>query len=88
VNTGNLFTKTIMTTTTFTITGTPASGLVSSFMLQLINGGSQTINWWSGVKWPSATAPGLSVSGTDVLSFYTINGGTTWFGFLIGKGMA
>lgn len=85
---GNYFTKTISGSTTFTTSGTPATGNVASFVLDLTNGGSATVTWWSGVKWASGTAPTLTVSGRDVLGFFTHDGGTTWNGFVLGKAMA
>lgn len=85
---GNYFTKTISTTTTFTVSNTASSGTVNSFILDLTNGGSSTVNWWSGVKWAGGTAPTLTASGRDVLGFFTEDGGTTWNGFVLGKAMA
>mgnify|MGYP003704492407 CR=1 FL=1 len=85
---GNYFTKTISGTTTFTISNAASSGTVNSFILQLTNGGSQTVNWWSGVKWAGGTAPTLTASGYDDLGFFSIDGGTTWQGFVLGKAMA
>lgn len=85
LTTGNCFTKTISGTTTFTVSNVPSSGTVASFILDLTNGGSATINWWSGVKWPGGVAPSLTASGRDALGFYTYDGGTTWTGVLIGK---
>lgn len=85
---GNYFTKTISGTTTFTISNTASSGTVNSFILDLTNGGSATVNWWSGVKWAGGTAPTLTASGRDVLGFFTEDGGTTWNGFVLGKAMA
>ena len=85
---GNYFTKTISGTTTFTISNTASSGTVNSFILDLTNGGSATVNWWSGVKWAGGTAPTLTSSGRDVLGFFTEDGGTTWNGFVLGKAMS
>jgi hypothetical protein len=82
---GNYFTKTITTTTTFTVTNTPTTGIVGSFILDLTNGGAFTITWWSGVKWASGTAPTLTASGRDCLGFFTHDGGATWTGLLLGK---
>jgi hypothetical protein len=84
---GNVFSKTISTTTTFTVSNVPASGSVASFILDLTNGGSATVNWWSGVKWSYGLAPGLTTSGRDVLGFFTYDGGSTWNGFLLGSDM-
>jgi hypothetical protein len=85
---GNYFTKTITATTTLTVTNVAASGSVSAFVLQLTNGGSQTVNWFSGVDWPAATPPTLTASGVDVLAFFSHDGGTTWYGFVLGQAMA
>lgn len=80
-----VFTKTISGVTTFTVTGTPASGAVSSFMLDLTNGGSAAITWWSGMKWAGGTAPTLTTAGRDLLGFMTYDAGTTWTGMLLAK---
>lgn len=85
VATGNLFTKTISGATTLTVSNVPASGTLASFILDLTNGGSAAITWWSGVKWAGGAAPTLTAAGRDVLGFYTHDGGTTWTGLLLGK---
>lgn len=85
VATGNLFTKTISGATSLTVSNVPASGTLASFILDLTNGGSATITWWSGVKWAGGTAPTLTAAGRDVLGFYTHDGGTTWTGLLMSK---
>jgi hypothetical protein len=87
LNLGNYFTKTISTTTTFTVSNTASSGTVSSFILDLTNGGASTVNWFSGVKWAGGTAPTLTTAGRDVLGFFTEDGGTTWNSFVLGKDM-
>ncbi len=76
--TGNLFTKTISGVTTLTISNALAAGNVNSFVLELTNGGSAVITWFSGVKWAGGTAPTLTASGKDILGFYSHDGGTTW----------
>ena len=63
----------------------PSSGTGVSFILDLTNGGSSAITWWSGVKWAGGTAPTLTASGRDVLGFFTHDGGTTWTGLVLGK---
>lgn len=82
---GNYFTKTISGATTLTVSNVPSSGTAVSFILDLTNGGSATVTWWSGVKWPNGAAPTLTSSGRDVLAFYTYDGGSTWNGFMVGK---
>ena len=80
---GNYFTKTISGTTTFTVSNVATSGDVAAFVLILTNGGSATVNYFSGVTWAGGTAPTLTSSGTDLLGFFTIDGGTTWRGLVL-----
>ena len=48
-----------------------------------------TFNYPSSVDWPSGTAPDAPADGeTDVLVFYTEDGGTTYYGFQAGDAMA
>ena len=86
---GNVVSGTVDTgTTTFTFSNPPASANSGSFTLILTNGGSQTVNWPGSVDWAAATAPTLTTSGVDVLTFTTIDGGTIWYGFAAGLAMA
>ncbi len=85
LKTGNLFTKTISTATTFTVSNVVPSGQTNSFILELTNAGSQMITWWPGMKWTGGTTPVLTVNGVDILGFYTHDGGTTWRGILMSK---
>lgn len=48
--------------------------------LLLTNGGSYNVIWNSNILWPGGTAPTLTPSGTDMLTFITPNGGVSWFG--------
>lgn len=79
------FSKTISGATTFTVSNVPSTGIAGSFILDLTNGGSAAVTWWSGVKWAGGTAPTLTASGRDVLGFYTYDAGTTWTGLVLGK---
>ena len=86
---GNVVSGTVDTgTTTFTFSNPPASANSGSFTLILTNGGSQTVYWPGAVDWAAATAPTLTTSGVDVLTFTTIDGGTIWYGFAAGLAMA
>jgi hypothetical protein len=83
--TANYFTKTISGATTLTVSNVPATGTAASFILDLTNGGSATVTWWTGVKWAGGTAPTLTAAGVDILGFYTHDGGTTWRGLVLAK---
>ena len=85
---GNYFTKTISGATTLTVSNVASSGSVSAFVLELTNGGSAAVTFFSGVTWAAATPPTLTAAGVDTLAFFTTNGGTTWRGFVLGLGMA
>jgi len=89
LNDGNSVSATVdISETTFTFSDPTASDELCGFTLTLTNGGSQTVNWPASVDWAAATAPTLTAAGVDVLVFYTIDGGTIWYGFLSGAAMA
>jgi hypothetical protein len=86
---GNVVTGTVDTsTTTFTFSNPPTTGTAGSFTLILTNGGSQTVNWPGAVDWAGGTAPTLTTSGVDVITFTTIDAGTIWYGFAAGLDMS
>ena len=85
---GNVVTATVSTATqTFTFTNPSATGKACSFTLILTNGGSQTVNWPSSVDWAGGSAPSLTSSGIDILTFTTVDAGTIWYGFAAGADM-
>ena len=77
---GNYVSATVAGTTTWTFTNPFTSPTAVVFILELTNGGSAVLTWPASVKWPNGTAPTLTVSGIDLLSFVTDDGGTTWRG--------
>ena len=86
---GNTATATVDTSTnTFTFSNPPATGTAGTLTLILTNGGSQTVTWPGAVDWPGGSAPTLTTSGVDVLTFLTVDAGTIWYGFGSGIGMA
>ena len=68
----------------------------NSITIILTNGGAGTITFVAGtnagggnaVKWAAATAPTLTTSGVDILTFTTFDGGTNYYGFAAGLAMA
>ena len=88
ITAGNVVTATVSTgTQTFTFTNPSATGKACSFTLILTNGGSQTVNWPASVDWAGGTAPTLTSSGIDILTFTTVDEGTIWYGFAAGTDM-
>jgi len=82
LNDGNSFTATVSSSTvTWTFSNPTASDEGCGFTLVLTNGGSETVNWPSAVDWAGGDAPDLTESGVDVLTFWTVDAGTTWYGF-------
>lgn len=75
-STANYFTKTINGNSTFTVSSVPASRAYS-FTLELTHT-SGTVTWFSGVEWPSGTAPTLTTGKTHLFMFVTDDGGTRW----------
>lgn len=88
VSAGTVFTKTISANTTISFTNVPAAPATACVTLILTNGGAYTVTWPSSVKWSGGTAPDLTASGVDVLTFLTIDGGTTWYGTVNSLGAA
>ena len=76
----NSFSATITGATTISLSNVPSNAVYVS--LELTNGGSATITWPSGVLWPGGSEPSWTESGVDVATFFTRNGGTTWYGAL------
>ncbi len=93
VRDGSVFTITLAHNIgTFNWSNPAASGYVSSFVLKVTQDGtgSRTITWPSSVDWASATAPTLSTGAADVdvFVFFTIDGGTIYYGFTAGQDMS
>lgn len=83
--TGNVFTKTITTTTTLTVSNVLASGNANSFILELTNGGAYAITYPLGSKFAGGIAFTLTASGKDILGCYSHDGGTTLNWIILGK---
>ena len=88
LSTGNYFAITISGTTSFTVTNVPASSTAVSFILDITNGGSATVNWLANTRWASGTAPTLTSAGRDVLGFFTYDSGANWSGFVLSKNLS
>jgi len=77
-NAGDFVQATVTGSVVMTFTNAPTTGSGGGFILELTNGGSQTVTWPTSVKWPSGTAPTLTAAGVDVLTFVSFDAGTTW----------
>jgi len=77
-STGNFFTKTINSNSTFTVSNVPI-GKAYSFVLEVTHTAG-SITWFSGVVWPQNIAPILTTGKVHLFVFLTDDGGTTWKG--------
>lgn len=86
LNNGNIFvvskTSDILT---LSISNIPSSSFVGNFTLIIENGvgAGGFIIWPNSIKWGNAGPPALSTTlgNIDVLTFITLDGGTSWLGF-------
>jgi hypothetical protein len=82
----NIYNLTLNLSTTLSFTNPPASGLAYTVTLHCKQDaiGSKTITWPASVRWPNNSAPVLSTGANkiDILSFFTLDGGTTYVGAL------
>lgn len=85
LSTANYFTKTISAGTTFTVSNVPTSAVAIAFILDITNGGSASVTWFSNVKWTGGIAPTLTAIGRDILGFFTHDAGATWNGLVLAK---
>ena len=79
LSTASTFTKTIISDTTFTISGVPAS-TSAVFTLVLTNGGNHVVTYPTNMRWASGEVPTLTADGVDIITFITVDGGNTWYG--------
>ncbi len=93
VRDGSVFTITLAHNIgTFTWSNPATSGYASSFVLKVTQDGTgnRTISWPASVDWAGGTAPTLSTGANDVdvFVFFTIDAGTTYYGFTAGQDMS
>jgi len=75
---GEHFAKTATGNLTLTVSDVPATGIFAGFLLELTNGGLYTIAYPAGTVWLKGSAPLLATAGTDIMGFYTVDGGAIW----------
>lgn len=86
---GNVQKLTLTANCTITLTS-PSTGAMRSLTLLVFQDGtgSRTITWPGSVAWGNAGAPVLTTTAAkmDIISLFTVDGGTTWYGALGAKG--
>lgn len=85
-NTGvDVYARTVTGAATWTFVSPPVDGTIGAKFLELTNGGLGTQTWPASVDWEGGVAPTLTAAGTDILAFYTRDGGNTYRGMLVVK---
>jgi hypothetical protein len=90
---GNTFSHTLTENTTFTFSNPPATGTGYTMTIEIVQDAGASgyiVTWPTSVDFPAATAPTLTAtaSAVDVFVFTTRDGGTNWYGFTAGLGLA
>jgi hypothetical protein len=88
---GSVFTVTLsQTCTNVAVSNVPASGMVGSFTLILTQGSpANTVAWPAAFKFSKGTDPVITTaSAIYILTFFTKDGGTNWYGFAPGNEMS
>ena len=91
LQTANNFSHDLTENTTISFANPAASGKVSAATLRIIQGSTaRTITWNSSIKWAADTAPTLTTTdnAVDIFVFYTLDAGTTYYGFTAGQVMS
>ena len=92
LSTGNVFQHTASGgNVIFEFTNPPGAGKGGSLTLKWIQDSSdRSITWPPAVDWAAATAPTLTSGSAkvDVFTFFTVDGGTIWYGFTAGQDMS
>lgn len=91
VSTYQVATLTLNANCTLTLTGAVAGSAYTITLIATQDGtGSRTITWPASTRWAAGSPPVLSTaaSSVDVISLTSVDGGTSWYGFLSGKAFA
>lgn len=74
----NNFTHNVTSDTTFTVMANTGNSFQLGTLV-LTNGGAHNVTWPSSFKWAGGTPPLLMASGIGVITFFTIDGGKTYY---------
>lgn len=88
---GDVYTVTLSSTITPSFTNPPPAGQAATVTIFISQPGSGTwgVNWPANIKWSSGLEHIMSpvTSTTDIVSFTTVDGGATYYGFIGGQAM-
>lgn len=92
LSTGTVFPVNLTASTTLAFTNPPASGKAFSFTIVAIQDatGGRSITWPAATKWPQGQQPpqNTTANSVNIYSLLTWDGGSTYYAFLAGEGMA
>ena len=89
LSTGNVFSHAPSANVTYVFSNPPSTGTAFGFTLKVAPSATITQTWPTSVDWAGGSAPTATASGeTDVFTFFTHDGGTTYYGFHSGDAMA
>lgn len=87
---GNIYYINLFANTTISFSNVPSNCAYSATVLLAANSTSlYTVTWPASVKWSYGRAPVRpTLSEVDMFNLHTINGGTTWYGSVVGENFA
>jgi hypothetical protein len=92
VELGNVFSHLMTENTTLAFTNPTGSGDMTSITLIITQDSTpRTLSYPASVVWDFGLGVPIISTGSgaiDILTFFTVNGGTTWFGFVAGQAFA
>src|SRR5262245_50769491 len=73
--------------TTFTVSNVPTNVAAAVTVTFTADGTLRTITWPTGTVWGAGIAPTMTSTNNkrDIITLYTTNGGSVWFGFINGQ---
>lgn len=89
--TANVFSRSITAARTFTFASGMSTDREYSMRVYLTwSTAGHLVTWPGGIKWPNGQAPtpDTAAGRTNIYDFATLDGGASWFGALVGRGMA
>lgn len=89
-STGNIFYLTLVNNTSISFSNVPTNCSYSATVLLAANSTTlYSVSWPASVKWSYGRSPVRpTLSEIDLFNLYTIDGGTTWFGSVVGENFA
>lgn len=85
---GTYFTTALNAACTVTLSNAPASGRALTLIIIFTADGTvRAITWPGSVVWSNGVAPTMTGTNNkrDIIALTTVNGGTTWFGIVVGQ---